>query len=93
LVRSMPTPYCGDLLWSRVALNPSQVLQRSNLSATYVFLISNPFARNLHKFGVSHSLTQMITIKVRVREGVITHTRAQSQQHTHKCKEESATTR
>jgi hypothetical protein len=27
VVRPMPTPRCGDLLWSRVALNPSQVIQ------------------------------------------------------------------
>jgi hypothetical protein len=27
-VRPMPTPRCGDLLRSRVALNPSQVIQR-----------------------------------------------------------------
>jgi hypothetical protein len=40
VVRLMPTPCCGDLLWSSVALNPSQVIQRSNLSATYVFLIT-----------------------------------------------------
>jgi hypothetical protein len=40
VARSMPTPRCGDLLWSRVALNPSQVIQRSNLSVTYIFLIS-----------------------------------------------------
>jgi hypothetical protein len=33
----MPTPCCGDLLWSRIALNPSQVIQRSNLS-TIVFV-------------------------------------------------------
>jgi hypothetical protein len=34
VVRPMPTPRCGDLLRSRVALNPSQVIQRSNLSTT-----------------------------------------------------------
>jgi hypothetical protein len=44
-----PTPRCGDLLRSNVALNPSQVIQRSNLSATIFFLISIPFVRNLHK--------------------------------------------
>jgi hypothetical protein len=33
----------------RVALNASQVIQRSNLSTTLFFLISNPSVRNLHK--------------------------------------------
>jgi hypothetical protein len=45
----MRTPRCGDLLWSRVALNSSQMIQRSNLSITVFFLISNPFVRNLYK--------------------------------------------
>jgi hypothetical protein len=26
VVQPMPTPHCGDLLWSRVALNPSQAI-------------------------------------------------------------------
>jgi hypothetical protein len=47
VVRPIPTPRCGDLLWLRVALNPSQVIQRSNLSAIVIFLIS--ISRNLHK--------------------------------------------
>jgi hypothetical protein len=38
VVRPMPTSLC-DLLWSRVALNPYQVIQRSNLSTTVVLLI------------------------------------------------------
>jgi hypothetical protein len=42
VVQLKPTPRCGDLLWSKVALNPSQVIQRSNLSATVFFLISQP---------------------------------------------------
>ena len=41
VVRPMPTPCGGDLLRSRVALNPSQVIQRSNLSTMVFFLISN----------------------------------------------------
>jgi hypothetical protein len=40
VVRPMPTPRCGDLLRSRVAFIPSQVIQRSNLSTTVVFFIS-----------------------------------------------------
>jgi hypothetical protein len=50
MVRLMPTPCCGDLLRLRIALNPSQVIQRSSLSTTVFFLSSLfPFARNLHK--------------------------------------------
>jgi hypothetical protein len=46
----MPTPRCGDLFWSRGALNPSQVIQRPNLSVTYVYLYLDPVCvRNLHK--------------------------------------------
>jgi hypothetical protein len=41
VIRPMPTPRCGDLLLSTIALNPSQVIQRSNLSTTVVFLITN----------------------------------------------------
>jgi hypothetical protein len=37
--QSLP-PRCGDLLWSRVAINPSQLIQISNLSAMVIFLIS-----------------------------------------------------
>jgi hypothetical protein len=62
---------------------PSLVIHRSNLSATYVFLTSNLFVRNLHKFGVSHGLTQMITIKLRVREGVRTYTQEHNRNNTH----------
>jgi hypothetical protein len=31
-------PHCGVLLWTRVAINPSQVIQRPNLSATISYL-------------------------------------------------------
>jgi hypothetical protein len=41
--------HVGDLLQSRVALNPSQVIQLSNLSAIILFLISITFVRNLYK--------------------------------------------
>jgi hypothetical protein len=41
VVWPMPTPRCGDLLRSRIALNPSQVVQRSNLSTTVFFLLSS----------------------------------------------------
>jgi hypothetical protein len=57
--------YCGlanaystlcDLLWSRVALNPSHVIQRSNLSVADVFLISISCCEESPQFGVSHAL-------------------------------------
>jgi hypothetical protein len=54
----MPTPCCGDLLWSKVALNPSQVIQRSNLSTMVFFLISSfSLCEESPQVGVSH-LTQ-----------------------------------
>jgi hypothetical protein len=60
---AMPTPRCGGLLQSRIALNPSQVIQRSNLSTTAFFIFSSiPFVRNLHKLE-SLTLTRLITIK------------------------------
>jgi hypothetical protein len=76
VVRSIPTPRCGDLLRSRIALNLSQVIQRSNLSITIFFFFSRiPFVRNLHKLE-SHTLTILITSKpLGVREGIETHTR------------------
>jgi hypothetical protein len=77
--RTMPTPRCGDLLWSRVALDPSQVIQRSNLSATDVFIISISLCED---WNLSR-LTQMITIKTGVRMGVETHTRAQYSNNKH----------
>jgi hypothetical protein len=40
MVQPMPTLCCGDLIWLRVALYPSQVIQRLNMSAIYVFLIT-----------------------------------------------------
>jgi hypothetical protein len=58
MVRSMPTPRCGDLLWSRVALNSSQVIQKSNLSATIVFLISISRCEESPQIEVSHALYQ-----------------------------------
>jgi hypothetical protein len=55
MARSMPT-CCGDLLWSRVALNPSQVIQRSNLSATIFFLISISLYEESPQIRVFHAL-------------------------------------
>jgi hypothetical protein len=56
VVRPMPTPCGGDLLRSRVALNPSQVIQRSNLSTTVVFLISISGSEESPQIRVSHAL-------------------------------------
>jgi hypothetical protein len=59
VVRAMPTPRCGDLLGSRVALNPSQVIQRSNLSTTIFFLISNHVCEESPQVGVYHALHKL----------------------------------
>jgi hypothetical protein len=75
MVQPKPTPHCGDLLWSMVALNPSQVIQKPNLSATVFFLISQPVCEESPQVGVSHALHKRITIKIRVRKG---------EEHTHK---------
>jgi hypothetical protein len=56
VVRPMPTPRCGDLLQSSVTLNLSQVIQRSNLSTTLFFLISNPLCEESPQVGGSHTL-------------------------------------
>jgi hypothetical protein len=63
----MPTACCGDLLWSRVELNPSQVIQRSNLSTTVFFLISNLFLRNIHKLESLTPYTNDLNQSTRVR--------------------------
>jgi hypothetical protein len=56
MVGHIPTPRCGELLRSRVSLNPSQVIQRSNLSTTIVFLISIPGCEESPQIRVSHAL-------------------------------------
>jgi hypothetical protein len=78
----MPTPRCGDLLRSRIALNSSQVIQRSNLTTTVLFLFSSvPFVRNLNELE-SLILTRLITRTTRVREGIETQELEPQQQHT-----------
>jgi hypothetical protein len=75
VVRPMPTPRYGDLLRSRIALNPSQVIQRSSSSTMVFFLLSSvPFVRNLHKLEPL-TLTRLITRTTILREGIETHTR------------------
>jgi hypothetical protein len=56
MVRPMSTPRCGDILWSRVELNPSQVVQRSNLSVIDIFLILKSFWEESPQLEVSHVL-------------------------------------
>jgi hypothetical protein len=63
VVRPMPTSCCGDLLRTRVALNPSQVIQRSNLSITVVFLISIPGCEESPQIRVSHTLHKCLQSK------------------------------
>jgi hypothetical protein len=77
VVRPMPNPRCGDLLWSRIALNPSQVIQWSTLSTTIFFLIADvslceesPQVGASHPYNIDHNKT------TRVREGIETHTSA-----------------
>jgi hypothetical protein len=53
--------------WLHIALNPSQVIQRSNLSTTLFFLMSNPFVRNLHRFGSPTPYTNDLNQSTRVR--------------------------
>jgi hypothetical protein len=67
-------------LWSRVVLNPSKVIQRSNLSTTIFFLIYQPVCEKSLEVGVFHSLTQMIVIKLRVRREKNTH-KSTTRQH------------
>jgi hypothetical protein len=53
-----------------------------------------PVCEQSPQIVVSHTFHKMITIQIRVREGVeYTHTRSQRNNNTHKCKRESATTK
>jgi hypothetical protein len=68
---------------------PSQVIQRSNLSATIIFLVSLiPFVWNLHKFGVSHALHKDYNRTQRKGGSKNTHTRAQHNNTHTKSKDE-----
>jgi hypothetical protein len=69
----MHTQHFGDLLRSRVVLNPSQVIQRSNLSTTIIFLISIPSCEESPQIGVSHAFHKCLQSKIGVRMGVETH--------------------
>jgi hypothetical protein len=66
----MPTPRCGDLLRSRIALNPSQVIQRSNMSAmVFLPLQCFPVCEESLQVGASHPYKVVHTKSTRVREG------------------------
>jgi hypothetical protein len=56
VVRQCLLHVCGDLLQSWVALNTSQVIQRSNMSTTIFFRISNHVCEESPRVGVSHAL-------------------------------------
>jgi hypothetical protein len=92
MVWPKPTPRCGDLLQSRVALNPSQVIQGSNLSATIFFLIPILFVTIFANWSLSH-LTHDDRNPNQSKGGSRVHTRAQHSNNTHQCKEESSTTK
>jgi hypothetical protein len=59
----MPTPRCGDLFWSRVALNLSQVIQRSNFECHGILPYIKPICEESPQLEVSHTLHNVITIK------------------------------
>jgi hypothetical protein len=69
MVWPKPTPHCGDLLRSRVAINRSQVIQRLNLSATIFFLICQPICEESPQVEVSHALHKMIKIQNQSKGG------------------------
>ena len=79
----LSTLHCGTQ-WTRVALNPSQVIQISNLSTTVLSCITILFVRNLYRFGVSYSLTQWSQSTLRVRREKIYAHKSTMQQHTQK---------
>jgi hypothetical protein len=87
VVQPMTTPCCGDLLWSRVALNPSQVIQRSNLSTIVVFLMSISLCEESPKNRVSHTLHKCLPSKWSKEGSRNTHKSTTQQQHAHKRKE------
>jgi hypothetical protein len=77
VVPPMRTPCCGDLLRSRIAPNPSQVIQWSTLCITIFFLIADvslceesPQVRASHPYNIDHNKT------TRVREGIEAHASA-----------------
>jgi hypothetical protein len=91
VVQPTPTPCCGPL-WSRVTLNPSidpKIKLECHICLPYTLTCL---------WGISTSwslsrLTQMITIKIGVREGVRTRTQEHNRtNNTHTSKEESGRT-
>jgi hypothetical protein len=90
----MPTPRCGDLLWSSIALNPSQVIQWLTLSTTVFFLIADvSLCEESPQVGDSHPYNIDRNETTRVREGIERHasttvagtqcTQVKKQAHTH----------
>jgi hypothetical protein len=62
--------------WTRVALNPSQVIQWSTwIPRCFSFLYSSPFVRNLHNLGASRPYNWWSQRSTEVRLGIATHTR------------------
>ena len=69
VVRLMPTPRCGDLLRSRIVLNPSQEIQWSTLSITISFLCSFPVCKESPQVGASRPYNIDHKRSTRVRDG------------------------
>jgi hypothetical protein len=59
---------------TRVALNLSHVIQRSNLSATVFLINMNPFRKESPQIGVSCSRTRIRVMNLRTRKGERVHT-------------------
>jgi hypothetical protein len=79
--------------WMRDALNPSQVIQRSNWVPRF-FLISQYLVCEESSSWSFSRLTQVITIKTGVRKGVRTCTQEHNcSNDTHESKDNSATTK
>jgi hypothetical protein len=89
VVRSMPTLRCGDLLWSRVALKPSQVIQRSTWVPRFSSLSQIPFVRNLHKLESLTPYIDDLNQSTKVRGNSNTHNNLIRSNNTHMSREKS----
>jgi hypothetical protein len=88
MARPIPTPCCGDILWSRVALNPSQVTQRSNLSDTISFLYQESCCEDSPQIRVSHALHNYLQSKWSKEGSRNTHKNTITAKHAHKSRRE-----